>query len=192
MKRLILMVALSMLIPSQSLAKESPESMLIALPAQIKTFTREAPVSYDDKRLGASIGYNSPTLTAITVYIYDQGIQNVEDGIDAEVIRQSKEMAMNDIKEVEKMGIYRNLKIIADDKTEFSLAGLGTLKTLSASYSCDMFDQYSGTSYRVISYLYLVGLKGYICKIRVTGPPEADEAEIREVLGTIFSRLKGN
>lgn len=190
MKRLILIVALAMLIPSQSLAKESPESMLIALPAQIKTFIREEPISYEDKRLGASIGYNSLGLTAITVYLYDQGIQNIEDGIDSAIIRQSKEMAMNDIKEVEKMGIYRNVAIIADGKAEFNLAGLGTLKALFASYSCDVVDQSGGASYRVTSYLYVVGLKGYICKIRVTGPPDADGAEIKEVLETIFSNLK--
>ncbi|MDP3803991.1 MAG: hypothetical protein Q8Q87_00400 [Candidatus Omnitrophota bacterium] len=189
MKKLILAVALMMLIPSQSLAKESPESMFMSLPVQIKTFVAGAPVSYPDKRLGASIGYNSPTLTAITVYLYDQGIENVEDGIDSDVIRQSKEMAMNDIREVERMGIYRNVEIIADDKAEFDIGGTDPLKMLFASYSCDMVDQDSGGSYHVISDLYVAGMKGYICKVRITRSPDANEAEIKEVLTAIFSKI---
>ncbi|GEM_PF-3474071 len=173
--------------------KQLPEDILKTLPKKIETFDAEMPNTFGDKRLGASIGYNDKEDTAITAFLYDYGYADIEDGIFSEIINTSKESAIEDVKEYEKRGYYGNVKIISDGRKEFILNGKNTIDTLWTSYSYEIIDPRVKGFASVISDLYIVGLRGYICKIRVTRSEIAGDRkkqEIDEVLRTILSALK--
>jgi len=192
MKRLLLMLILVTSIATPVNAKESPEVILRSLPAQIKTFIAEDPLSYDDKRLGASIGYNDPGGIAMTVYLYDLGGGDVEDGVGSEMIKTSKEQAIEDIRQSESMGYYSGVKIISDNQTIFDLGEGKSLKVLFISLSYILNNPLISNQQQVASDLYLVGLKGYICKIRVSRPAVKEreqEGRIQEALATLLSVL---
>lgn len=192
MRRLLLLVIFVLAANTQVFAKEPPEVILQSLPMQIKTFTAEKPVSYEDKRLGASIGYtDSIDHIAITVYLYDLGSGYVADGINSQIIT-AKNMAVAEIKKVESMGYYTNVKNIADGQTYFQLDAGNSLKLLKISFSYD-FHYENKKPELVASDLYLVGLKGYICKIRVTRPAimkKEAEKRTQETLETLVSIFK--
>lgn len=189
MRKIILSLAFLIIFTAQALAKESPENILILLPSKIKSFLAETPKTYPDKRLGASLGYNAPDHTAITIYLYDQGIQDIKDGIDSEIIHTSKEMAMKDIMVYKQIGHWRNVNKIIDREVEFNVGKEKKLKVFYVSYSCDAIADYSGNYVPVISDLYVTGIMSYICKIRVTRSVDTSEITIQEVITTVLSDI---
>lgn len=192
MKKTILALLLVILFSTPALAKNTPEEILVLLPLQIESFIAQPePITYSDKRLGASLGYNAPDQTVITVYLYDQGIQDIKDGIDSEIIQTSRETSMEEMKVNERMGYWRNVKKITDEEIEFNI-GKKDLKVLYVSYSCDANDGYSEKGIPLISDLYVTGLKNYICKIRITRLADSDEAKSQNVIEAILAEINNN
>jgi hypothetical protein len=188
MKKVLLIAIFIVAISVNGFAKESPEDILRSLPPQIKSYNATDIVSYEDKRLGASLGYNSPAGIALNLYLYDLGVEDIKEGTDAEVISASKSMAVAEI-----MGFYSNVKIISDTEKTWKLNGRSEVKLLFLSLTYIMTNPYTGGSSSVVSDLYVTGLRGLICKVRISRPAglgREDEDGITEMLRVMFSYLK--
>lgn len=192
MKKIILGLLGVILFSALAVAKDLPEDILVLLPSRIENFIAETPRTYQDKRLGASLGYNTSDHITVTIYIYDQGVQNIEDGVGSEIIKISKESAMEEIIAYERMGYWRNVNKVADKETEFDIGEGKKLKVLYVSYSCDAIDGYSENYIPTISDLYITGVKDYICKMRISRPVGRDEAEIQNVIETVLAEINNN
>ena len=189
--KVILAIVFITFFPGNAFAKEPLQNLLVSLPAHVKTFTAETPQVYEDEKFGVSIGYNDPAGTSITLYLYDLAVQDIPDGISSEIIRSAKEEAIGELKEVEKSGLYSDVKITVDQEIDFGLDAGKTLKMLFVSFSYNMKDQYSTEVLPIFSDMYLTGFKGYICKIRISRPEiqKEKEDEIKETIKTLLSTL---
>jgi hypothetical protein len=193
MKKMILAVMLIAAFAADAIAKDPPQTILRSLPIQYKVFTAEEPFLYDDKRLGASIGYNDGAGIAITVYLYDQGLGDIEEGAGSAIIRAAKNGAIDDIRQAEKMGYYHDVKIVSDKQTDFNLGDGRSLRMLSVSLTYNFTNELSGIKQQLVSSVYMAGLQGYICKIRVSRPADLDkdrQDSIQDILELLLSALK--
>jgi hypothetical protein len=171
---------------------ETAQEILSTLPLQIGDFAAESSImTYEDEAMGASLGYHSLSSfgSDLTVYVYNLGEQGIKDGVGSEAIRKAKDSALGEIKSLENT-LYRNVKILSETQMDFSLNNSKTLKVLSVSFSLELIDPLGGASLgNRLSYLYITGLKGYICKIRATVPSLDKEKEIQKAVKTILSSL---
>jgi hypothetical protein len=193
MKRTLLIAIFIAAISVNAFAKDHPESILRSLPASIKTYIAGERISYQDKRLGASIGYNSSSGISVTIYLYDLGATGIKDGIDSAIIIDSKNMAVADIREAESSGFYRNVIILSDKQKSLELKDGTKIALLHMSFTYLLNNPYTGDVSTVVSDLYLTALKGYVCKVRVSRPAglaKEDEGGITEMLRELFSYLK--
>lgn len=193
MKKILLIAVFIAFTFVNALAKESPEAILRSLPAQIRSYSATDIVSYEDRKFGSSLNYSNPAGVAVTVYLYDLGVEDIADGPDTEVIALSKSMAIADILEQEKMGLYSNVVIIFDGEKSLNLKGGKAIKLVSVVLSYQLNNPYTGEQSSVASDLYLTGLRGFICKVRISRPSglgKTDEDGIAEMLNGLFSVLK--
>jgi hypothetical protein len=194
MKKFILTVMFMAALAATAFAKDPPETILQSLPTQFKSFTAEEPFLYNDKRLGASIGYNDQAGTAITVYLYDLGAGDIETGAGSQIVKMAKEGAIADIKQAEQMGYYSNFNIVSDKQMDFDIGEGKSLQILFVSCTYEFTNELTGIKQQVASSIYLTGLKGYICKIRVSRPADMDkdrEEGIRDILRILLLDLQG-
>ena len=192
-KKLLLAAILLAVAAANAYAKDKPEALLRSLPTQYKAFTAEEPFIYQDKRLGASIGYNDGAGIAITVYLYDLGQGDIEDGSESRIVKTAKEAAIEDIRQAEKSGYYRSVKVVSDTETTFNLSNGQSLRMVSAQLTYEFTDELSGITQQVSSAVYLTGMQGYICKIRVSRPAVLDKDRkdgIQDILITLLTALK--
>lgn len=90
--KMVLVLMMSVLCPTFSFSKESPQSLLESLPATIKTFKAKSLNVYEDQKLGASLSYSDLTTgTSLDLYLYDMGEATIPDGIASAFIRTAKE-----------------------------------------------------------------------------------------------------
>lgn len=185
-------IALLCCITSASFAKESAESILLLLPKNIVEFKAETPMTYGDPRLGASLGYNNPAGIAVTLYLYDLGQESIPDGIASEVIVRAEEEAINEIKDVAKQGYYGNLNFSPEQEVTVTIPGGKAVTLLKKSFSYAMAMSDYGINETVWSDLYMTGVGGYICKIRVSRSAvigaERDD-EIESLIQTLVTEL---
>jgi len=192
-KKLLLAAVLLAVAAANAFAKDKPEALLRSLPTQYKAFTAEEPFIYRDESLGASIGYNDGAGIAITVYLYDMGQGDIEDGTESRIVRTAKEAAIAEIRQAEKRGYYRSVKVVSDTETTFNLSNGQSLQMLSVQLTYEFTDELSGITQQVVSAVYLTGMQGYICKIRASRPAVLDkdrEDGIRDILITLLTVLK--
>lgn len=194
MKKLLLIAVFVAFTFVNALAKESPETILRSLPSQISSYSATDIVPYEDRKLGASLSYSNPAGVAVTVYLYDLGVEDIADGPDTEIIAVSKRMAIADIREQEKLGLYSNVVIIFDGEKNLHLKGDKAIKLVSVVLSYQLNNPYTGEqSLSFASDLYLTGLRGFICKVRISRPSglgKTDEDGIAEMLNDLLSALK--
>lgn len=194
MKRLVFFIVLWQLFFAQAIAKELPEKILQSLPEKIENFIamRDAS-SYDDTRLGASRGYNdADSGIVVTIYLYDLGARGIEEGIGSEIVNEAREGTMKELEHLEGIGYYKNVKIISEGKMKLPLKQNESLELLTAVYSFVSVGDLK-EPITVHSELFLVGMKGYICKVRVTRSPEITEEkekELKRVIGVLLSLIK--
>ena len=184
------------LIFGRAFAKEAPEEILRFMPQKIGQFVAERSViAYEDKTMGASLGYNSSVTfgTVLTVYLYDLGQGNIKDGIDSKIIVQAKKEAVEEVKSVEKeYRMSRNLKLLSDSQVDFVIEKGKSLKMLVTSFSFEATNPLDGSSLgKRVSYMYVTGARGYICKIRATTSSSDEAKEIQEAAKMIFSKILG-
>ena len=169
--------------------KRTPENILVALPTEINKFSAAEPQVYEDISQGASISYCSEDMTLLQVFLYDEGIVEIEDGISSDVVIQAREASAQDMIEQGSTGFFRDLTLAIDKILEFDFAGEKLLRTFYISFSGEAMDPESGLSWPIISDLYIAGILNYICKIRITRNADSDETELLETVGAILADL---
>jgi len=187
--RAICLVALLVAAVCPAMAKDTPEQVLKSLPAGIKTFAAEDPHVYEEPGWGASIGYNDLSGVAVTVYLYDLGLNDIGDGIASQVLLDEKKEVIGGI---ENSGYWSDVLVTADDQQAIRLDNGKKVDVLFTQFSLNGTDPATGSPLALRSDLYLTGLNGFICKIRITRPastPEAKEKEIASVVKELLSRL---
>ena len=159
------------------------------MPKSINNFIAGETTVYEDPSSGASIGYNAyedtPDEIVVTVYIYDSGYKSIEDGVDSRAIVCTKEvfieLLMNDS---DWKRSHRNVRNLQDKTIELDIGEVKPLKMLNVFFVFDrIYDDHKNESVTFLSDLLLVGLKGYIYKIRVSRcdcPNKRIEHEIKE------------
>ena len=174
-------------------AKDSPETLLAKLPAEIGAFKLSGNVEvYDEKAMGASLGYdNFDAGTSLTIYLYDLGQTDIADGIDSLVITQAKDEAIKEVEAVaSEYGLYKDVKVLTDEKSEIAADGGSAVKILRTCFTYEMVNPDNGESMGwQDSYMYVTGLKGYVCKFRATGPRGTDEGGIKRVVKGVLAAL---
>lgn len=195
---LVLLTALSYFfscekLPSKIINKESPEVLLARLPNKIGNFEKGELTIFPERELGAGIQYFSPASeiqggTILDFYLYDQGIQVIQEGVDSQVVIRSKKGAKKDIFKQEKIHPrYRNLKSEHDHVIDINI-GTSSLKMLCVSYIGELV---INSEYTIPCYteIYITGYKNYVCKFRITRLPNTNELELRDMIATLLSFL---
>lgn len=180
-------------LPSKIINKVSPEVLLARLPNKINNFEKGEQTVFPEPELGAQIRYFSPATeiqggTVLDFYLYDLGIQAIQEGVDSRVVTRSKKEAKNDIFIQEKIHPrYRDL-ILEHDKVIDIRIGTSSLKMLCVSYSGELV---INSEYTIPCYteIYITGYKNYICKFRITRLPNTNELELRDMIATLLSFL---
>lgn len=191
-KVLFTLVLLLVLFVSVAKAKEPAEEILAALPVSIGSFAAGTLQVYDKPGLGASIGYNDISAgIALTLYLYDDGIDNIADGSASTEVLLTKETAINDIM-MYIQNTSTDFEIITDTNKELELGGGRRLGVLFTQFSYNSSNPFTGEQEKLYSDLYLTGLKGYFCKIRITRLASIyteEEKEIEKVVRELLTRL---
>jgi hypothetical protein len=172
---------------------ESPETILDELPRKIGNFIAEKEILfYQNQKLGASLGYNTPQNIIATIYVYDLGKNDIPDGIDSNIVKSAYKQALSDIKYSESVGEYQNVKLLHDEPTDISLNSREYVRFLCAVFSYDKKDKREDNIQPVQSELYMTGKRNHIFKIRVTYPPKDSKyvrSQIDQLLKNIFITL---
>ena len=189
-----IVVFLMPLLPGTGIAsagdREAPEQILKTLPSSIGAFIAEAPYVYEKPEWGVSIGYNDySSRIALTLYLYDNGQGVIEDGIASKAVLEEKKSVIQEIKEVT---TWRNVSIIKDGQQEFNLDNGKKVPVLFTQFSLEDASSPPGSHEILRSDLYLIGAKGYYCKIRITrlaSTPADAEERIKEIEAALLSKL---
>lgn len=175
MKSLLFSLFLALVLPFQGMAKESPETILKALPETLGHCARGEASDYGDPRLGWSIAYNDKKGVVITVYVYDQGVSEIADGIGDRIITDSFAAARQEIHTAMRKGMYSDVQPRDDGK-----ATIEGMEILFARYFL-VFAKGQVAGLKAVSALYMFGARNQIIKIRATAPA-SDEAHAAKVL----------
>ena len=117
---------------------------------------------YPDPRLGIGLSYSlGGNVVVASVFIYDHGESGFPDGADSKIVERQYEAMKTEIRSMEAVGNYRDVKLIAEDVGE-ALASIGPLKARAAHFS------YERDGARYFSDAYLSALHGKLLKVRVT------------------------
>ena len=121
---------------------------------------------YEQKELGYSLRYQTKDLLKADVYVYDLGIRNLPDGIASPEIRKEMENAKGVLRELEKMGKYKNVKELGNGERKFENLNTRFLWT-RFSYEQSAGEGVAFTGAR-ISETFLLAHRGRFLKVRIT------------------------
>ena len=182
MKKVLFFLIIVILVCSNSsFAKEGPESILKNMPKEVGEFESGRLIVYGDEHLGAALGYRDKYLTDITFFIYDLGHDDIKEGPDSSIVENAKKMAIEDIKTFESRGNYINVRVLLDADRVFELENGKNIETKWTVFSYDKINPNVKEIIPVISEVYITGLKGHICKIRVTRLSDLDVDKVTEL-----------
>jgi len=182
---LILIVSLAFF---PALTKESPKTLLSRLPDRIGVYEKVDITEYPEKELGASINYVSPGVSVVSLYLYDQGVRKIPDGVDSQLIIESKNGAKNDIIDINKTGpAYRNLTL-ESDRIALLEIGKRTLVMFYISYIGEIRIE-ANESVPCYTEIYIAGYKNYICKVRITRARDTSAIDTRNFVASLLSYL---
>ena len=183
-----LLSALFMMIAFCATAKETPEQILKLLPTEVEGTSAKPIHVYPEPESGASIGYNFDVAT-VTLYIYDLGETNIENGIASEFILSVKNATVEGIATGD---TWQNSKVISDGSKEFALGNNKKISVLFTQFTLEDKNTLTGVSTQLRSDLYILGTKAHICKIRITRPAnnsEAQEQKIEKIISELLSKI---
>lgn len=152
----------------------------IEFPA-IDDWDRSAVQNYPDPALGSSVTYQSAEGGRVTIYVYNGGQKTIPNGIGDKTVKEEIERAKNEIEQIGKMGVYKDVKEIKNDTVRLGGTG-GKVKALRSVYSFKV----QGAA--VDSEIYLFGYNNNFIKIRATRPASADGAE-NKVLMSLLAEI---
>lgn len=153
--------------------KKTPPAEELVFP-EIEGWTRTDKYLYPTADLGYSYSYESPAGGRITVYVYNMGLKQIDDGIvDVNVGEQLKN-AEAEIGRAAEMGYYDNVQKIRSGT--ITLGGKkGKTTALYTLYTLDIRDM------KMTSEIYVFGSNNNFIKFRATRPYAEDDAENRTV-----------
>lgn len=146
-----------------------------SFPQKIGSFIFDEKKVYDDKRLGYGLNYRSASGILISIFVYNYGIKDIQNGTEGAHVVKQYEQAHNDVKRAVDLGYYKSATPLSSP-VRFSPS------FLVASYS---IVSKNGTQKR--SHLFIRGQNGNFIKVRATGPNrETIDTEISDFLDRLL------
>jgi hypothetical protein len=148
---------------------------------EVEGWKKGAVTRYPAAALGYSVNYESKEGGRVTVYVYNGGRSKITSGAKDKVVKDEIEKAKNEIYQVEKMGVYKNVK---EHKNEtISLGGeKGKVECLHTLFS------FTAGENNLSSDIYLFGYKDHFIKLRATRLLEKEDVK-NQSLTTLFTAL---
>lgn len=138
----------------------------VTFPEKIGILVLRGQQQYPKKELGYSLRYSDGAFIKVDVYIYDNNLFNIGDGIDSQEVAEEFDRVLSVFPAMEKMGKYKNVKEL--DKGVISFLQ-GDRQFL---WSRNQYSQLPGeeTTYpdERISETYLTAKSGKFIKVRMT------------------------
>ncbi|WP_265595540.1 hypothetical protein [Verrucomicrobium sp. BvORR106] len=186
-------------VPMSATAKDEPTAVLAALPEKAGMFESDGEVqTFEEHGLGASRLYRVPGGTWITLYLYDLDTQVIRNGVEDQTIKDACKQAMGDIREMERQGHYADVKMAGENKVTLKLPSQRKLEFLNVTYSLTFVKQGAdGEDVKLVSQLFVTGLRDHIFKIRVSSPEgsnavssEETEAALKLLMDAVLAAPK--
>ncbi len=157
----------------------------VAFPEQIGDFAAAKRNEHTGKGLGYDILYRSDSGAMLNLYVFDAGLKNIEDGKSGKDLKVLFDQAVGDVRQVEKLGYYKNVK-------EFEV-GEGFSEMVMSEFLCRKLTyQVSRDKIKpgreVVSYLFGTGYNHKMLKVRCT--VSADRIIEKELNGFLEALLK--
>lgn len=157
----------------------------VAFPKQIGDFVAEKRKEYTGKGLGYDILYRSDSGAMLNLYVFDAGLKNIEDGKGSKDLKVLFDQAVGDVRQVEKLGYYKNVKEVE--------VGEGFSETVMSEFLCakltyQVSRDKTKPGREVVSYLFGTGHKRKMVKVRCT--VSADRIIEKELNGFLEALLK--
>ena len=86
----------------------------LQFPGKLAGFVLTKTDTYEQKELGTSLRYEDTERTKVNVFVYDLGIPDLPDDINAQVVRQHVQQMAGDIYALEKRGDYVGVREVLD------------------------------------------------------------------------------
>jgi hypothetical protein len=146
----------------------------LSFPDTIGPLARGAVHDYDSPEAGRSIRYGGPGEVKADIYLYDNGLTNLHEGIDSKVVAEHFKDVEGAVARAEKTGAYRGVKLIAEGTNQIGSARRH-LPALEARFEYATAAD-TGSEARCVSHLLLTVFRGEFLKIRFTYLKEAEAA----------------
>ena len=157
----------------------------VAFPKKIGDFVAEKREEFSSKELGYGILYRSSNDAALHLYVFDAGLQNIEDGKGSKDLKTLFDRAIEEVRQVEKLGYYKNVKELE--------VGEGLSETVMSEYLCKKLTYHvsrdkTKLGREVVSYLFGTGYKHKMMKVKCT--VSANQIIEKELNGFLEALLK--
>lgn len=119
--------------------------------------------AFPQKELGVNLGYQRSGPVRGSIYIYTGGEKNIPPGPDSFVVRNHFAKVISEVKELEKQGKVRAIKLPGGDEQITSSPGCGP-QFVWRAFEMDLPE---GT---LASSTYLTGINGNFVKLRISYP----------------------
>lgn len=156
-----------------------PESHLV-FPAKLGDFERGEVKTFDDPRMGISVGYRAPGLGWINVYLFTAGFQNIPDGVAGKPVRDAYAWADKDVRDMVERGTYLDFKQVLPMGSRVRMPASVEWHTAAYHYRPNV-----GKGEPVASWLLVRGIRGQIAKIRYTSPDSGRGRGLEDIDGFI-------
>lgn len=157
----------------------------VAFPKQMGDFVAEKRNEYTGKGLGYDILYRSDSGATLNLYVFDAGLKDIKDGKSGKDLKVLFDQAVGDVRQVEKLGYYKNVK-------DFDV-GEGFSETVMSEFLCrrltyQVSRDKTKPGREVVSYLFGMGYNRKMLKVRCT--VSAGRTIEKELNGFLESLLK--
>jgi hypothetical protein len=174
--------------PPEDQANRGTAQIRESMPSVLGGLAREGGRDYDDPAYGASTTYRGAAGTA-TLYVYDMGLDDIPEDIDAPVVRAAFESARAELQSAVDLGLYARVDEVSRDDLTFS-AIWRHVRFLHAGYEVEVKPADGQPAERHATHIYLTAHRGQFVKLRFSCPADADAKDALEaVLGDISALI---
>lgn len=160
------------------------DALGVTFPERIGALDLQYRQAYEQPGLGYALRYEDAHLFKVDVYVYDLDLPDIGDGPDSERVEQEFESLLGNMAEMERLGKYEGVELVAQGRTSFPSGDLEFL------WSRHRYRQLPGEDVAYlgprISETYLSAKSGKFIKVRLT----MKEEEYQDRLGEIDSFMR--
>jgi hypothetical protein len=163
-------------------AADDPPGPKINWP-DVKGTERKEPKTYDDKRFGYSVQYQSDK-AFFTVFVYNAGVEKIPDGPESDTVKAEMYESLL-VLEAQKRGKqprYKSLSPLDEEVIDFG-ASKTAPQIRRKRYEVEIIGEGAA-----VTELYLTGYKNHFIKIRATYPTE-DKDKYQKLLANLLDAL---